>query len=138
MTFSEVLVAALVLGISGQVSVSSWSRAAAAAGRGETLQQMLHRSDEHLLVTRRLLSRGSGDRLLAARNACRFNAARLRERLEPLQADASDLITELSIDAAGDGVWLQLTLRQPGDQPPLTRRLYVTPAGLGLCEQGEP
>ena len=138
MTFSEVLVAALVLGISGQVSVSSWSRAAAAASQGDTLQEMLQRSDEHLLATRRLLGRGSGDRLLAVGNACRFNAARLQERLEPLQADASDLITDLSFDAAGDGLWLQLTLRQPGDQQPLKRRQYLTPAGLGLCEQGEP
>ena len=138
MTFSEVLVAALVLGISGQVSVSSWSRAAAAAGRGETLQQMLHRSDAHLLATRRLLSRGSDDRLLAVGNACRFNAAHLLERLEPVQAGAPDLIAELSIDAAGDGLWLQLTMRQPGDQQPLKRRQYFTPAGLGLCEQEEP
>ena len=56
MTLSEVLVAAVVLGISGQVSASSWSRAAAAAGQGETLQQMLQRSDEQLLAARRLLS----------------------------------------------------------------------------------
>lgn len=138
MTFSEVLVAAVVLGISGQVSVSSWSSAAAAASRGETLQQLLHRSDQQLLATRRLLSRGSGDRLLAAKNACRFNAVRLLERLEPVQADESDLITDLSIDAAGDGLWLQITLARPGDAEPLVRRRLFTPAGLGLCEQGKP
>ena len=138
MTLSEVLVAAVVLGISGQVSVSSWSGAVAAAGRGETMQQLLQRSDDHLLATRRLLSQGSGDRLLAAGDVCRFNKARLLERLEPLQAEASDLITDLSIEAAGDGLWLQFSLRQPGDLPPLTRRQYITPAGLGLCKQEEP
>ena len=138
MTLSEVLVAAVVLAISGYVSVSSSSRAVAAAGRGETMQQLLQRSDDHLLATRRLLSQGSDDRLLAAGDVCRFNKTRLLERLEPLQAEASDLITDLSIEAAGDGLWLQLSLRQPGDLPPLTRRQYITPAGLGLCEQEEP
>lgn len=138
MTLSEVLVAAVVLGISGQVSASGWSRATAASGQGETLQQMLQRSDEQLLATRRLLSQSGADRLLAGDGSCRFNAPALLETLADVPSRGTDLTTQLNVDPAGDRFWLQITLARPGDAKPLVRRRLFTPAGLGLCEEVEP
>ena len=138
MTLSEVLVAAVVLGISGQVSASGWSTATAAAGRGETLQQMLQRSDEQLLATRRLLSQSGADRLLAGDGSCRFNASALLETLADVPSPGADLSTRLNVDASGDAFWLKISFARPGDDEPLVRRLLLTPAGLGLCEEAEP
>jgi len=138
MTLSEVLVAAVVLGISGQVSASGWSRAAAAAGQGETLQQMLQRSDEQLLAARRLLNQSGSDHLLAADGSCRFNASALLETLADVPSRGPDLSTRLNVDPAGDALWLQISLARAGDTEPLMRRRLFTPAGLGLCEEVEP
>jgi len=99
---------------------------------------MLQRSDEQLLAARRLLSHSEADRLLAGDGSCRFNASALLETLADVPTPGADRFMRLDVDAAGDALWLQITLARPGDAEPLVRRQLFTPAGLGLCEEAEP
>ena len=57
MAFSEVLVSAVILAISTQTSLHSWSRITASTQRQNALEQALLQADQQLLAARRLLRR---------------------------------------------------------------------------------
>ena len=127
MTLPEVIVSALILGISSQVSLDGWASTTARAARSEQRQQQLQQLDQQVLSAERLLSRFPIDS-----EQCRFSgdvvsdlqarlpvAAPLEQRLEPASAE--------------QGLWLLLQLSD--ETSVLKRRVLFTPAGLGLCKQ---
>ena len=79
MTLPEVIVSALILGISSQASLQGWTSTTARAARSEQRQQHLQQLDQQVLAAERLLVRASVDP-----DDCRFVgdvATRLQERL---------------------------------------------------------
>ena len=129
MTLPEVIVSALILGISSQASLQGWASNAARAARSEQRQQHLQQLDQQVLAAHRLLSRASVDP-----DHCRFVddvAFDLQERLPamvPLEQRLELLHNE-------QGIWLVLQLMD--ETSVLKRRVLFTPAGLGLCKQAK-
>ena len=127
MTLPEVIVSALILGISSQASLQGWASTTARAARSEQRQQHLQQLDQQVLSAERLLSRFPVDP-----NHCRFSedvASLLQPRL-PVKAP---LQLRLEPSSPEHGVWLVLQLIDKSSV--LERRVLFTPAGLGLCKQ---
>ena len=127
MTLSEVIVSALVLGISSQVSLDGWASTTARAARSEQRQQQIQQLEQQVLSAERLLARSSVDP-----EDCRFLgdvASQLQARL-PV---AAPLDQRLESSSNEQGIWLVLQLMD--ETSALERRVLFTPAGLGLCKQ---
>ena len=126
MTLPELIVSALILGISSQVSLDGWASTSARAARSELRQQQLQQLDQQVLSAERLLSRASVDL-----DHCRFQrdvSSHLQARL-PAAAPLHQRLESLSND---QGIWLVLQLMD--ETSVLERRVLFTPAGLGLCK----
>ena len=129
MTLPEVIMSALILGISSQVSLDGWASTTARAARSEQRQQHLQQLDQQVLSAERLLSRFPVDP-----EDCRFVgdvAFQLQARL-PVKAP---LQLRLEPSSPEHGVWL--VLQQIDEPSVLQRRVLFTPAGLGLCKQSK-
>ena len=129
MTLPEVIVSALILGISSQVSLDGWASTTARAARSELRQQHLQQLDQQVLAAHRLLSRASVDP-----DHCRFSrdvSSHLLARL-PVTAPLEQWFESSS---TGQGIWLELQLIN--ETSVLKRRVLFTPAGLGLCKQAD-
>ena len=127
MTLPEVIVSALILGISSQASLQGWASTMARAARSELRQQHLQQLDQQVLSAERLLSRYPVDP-----DHCRFPrdvASQLQERL-PVKAPLDQRFETTSNE---QGLWLVLQLID--ETSVLERRVLFTPAGLGLCKQ---
>ena len=127
MTLPEVIVSAVIMGISSQVSLDGWASTTARAARSEQRQQHLQQLDQQVLSAERLLSRVSVDP-----DHCRFSgdvASHLQSRL-PVKAP---LQLRLEPSSNEQGIWLVLQLMD--ETSALERRVLFTPAGLGLCKQ---
>tara|TARA_B100001057_G_scaffold326369_1_gene326576 strand:- start:554 stop:946 length:393 start_codon:yes stop_codon:yes gene_type:complete len=129
MTLPEVIISALILGISTQVSLQGWISTTARAARSEQSQQQLQPLDQQVLSAGRLLSRNH-----VHSDRCRFSvdvATDLKTRL-PLMAS---LHRRLEPSSSEHGVWLELQLID--ETSVLQRRVLFTPAGLGLCKEAK-
>ena len=129
MTLPEVIVSALILGISSQASLQGWTSTTARAARSEQRQQHLQQLDQQVLAAERLLVRASVDP-----DDCRFVgdvATHLQERL-PVSVPLEQWFESSS---TGQGIWLVLQLGE--ETLVLKRRVLFTPAGLGLCKQAK-
>ena len=146
MSMAEVLVSALILGLSGQVALHGWLRVLALERDGEISRTALQRTDQQLLVARRLLSlsptphgpmAGRADSPVAG--DCRLPLTDVPElegldRLNSAQSAAPQLTASWHTDAAVDGIWLQLSVQAAnGGHPSMQRRVLFTAAGLGHC-----
>ena len=56
MTFTEVVVSAVILGISSQVSLQGWSRTSQAAATSARIDQQVRLLEQRLLASRRALA----------------------------------------------------------------------------------
>ena len=129
MTLPEVIVSALILGISSQASLQGWTSTTARAARSEQRQQHLQQLDQQVLSAERLLYRASFDP-----DHCRFVgdvASKLQARL-PVAAPLEQWFGPVSSEQA---LWLVLQLMD--ETSALERRVLLTPAGLGLCKEGK-
>ena len=129
MTLPEVIVSALILGISSQVSLQGWASTTARAARSEQRQQHLQQLDQQVLSAERLLARASVDP-----DHCRFSrdvSSHLQARL-PVTASLEQRFEPAS---SHQGIWLVLQLKD--ETSALERRVLFTPAGLGLCKQAK-
>ena len=129
MTLPEVIVSALILGISSQASLQGWTSTTARAARSEQRQQHLQQLDQQVLAAERLLVRASVDP-----DDCRFVdnvASDLQERLPAIVP----LEQRLELLPNEQGIWLVLQLSD--ETSVLKRRVLFTPAGLGLCKQAD-
>ncbi len=129
MTLTEVVVSALILGISSQVSLQGWSRTSQAAATSARTDQQVRLLEQRLLASRRVLSSAP-----IADQACRWDREAVVGVLEGLPEDA-DLWSSWRFDASGDGLWLDVELTDPDAGIPFKRSQLFTPAGLGHCSR---
>jgi hypothetical protein len=121
MTFAEVLISALILGISSQVGLQGWTRTAQAATAADQMDQQRIQLEQRLLMTRRVLATAP-----VADRHCRLDGDAVDAALEALPVNPAITAT-FEPDLALDGLWFTVALGS------LQRRQLFTPAGLGHC-----
>ena len=129
MTLSEVVVSAVILGISSQVSLQGWSRTSQAAATSVRTDQQVRLLEQRLLASRRALASAP-----LADAACRWDREEVAGVLDVLPEDA-ELSSSWQFDDSGDGLWLAVELTDPDAAKALKRSQLVTPAGLGHCRR---
>ena len=129
MTLMEVVVSAVILGISSQVSLQGWSRTSQAAATSARIDQQLRLLEQRLLASRRALASA-----IAVDAACRWDREAVVGVLDVLPEDA-DLSSSWRFDASGDGLWLDVELMGSKADHPVKRSQLFTPAGLGHCRR---
>ena len=127
MTLTEVVVSAVILGISSQVSLQGWSRTSQAAATSARTDQQVRLLEQRLLASRRVLSSAP-----VADAACRWDREAVVTVLEGLPDDA-DLSFTWSFEPSAGGLWLDVELTDPDAGIPFKRSQLFTPAGLGHC-----
>ena len=133
MTLSEVVVASLVVGISSQVSVQGWSTSARSVAVGDSLQEILQRTDQRLLAVRRILQHADPTELLMNDGSCRLDPRAVFAGIAAALPPDPQLQQHWSADEKGAGLWLELSKSSSDGVPSLQRRQLFTAAGLGLC-----
>ena len=132
MTLTEVLVSAVILGISSQVSLQGWSRTSQAAATSARTDQQVQVLEQRLLASRRSLASAP-----FAAVDCRWEPEAVAGVLEGLPENA-DLEASWQFQPSGDGLWLavELTdLSSPNAANAFKRSQLFTPAGLGHCRR---
>ena len=127
MTLPEVIVSALILGISSQVSLDGWASTTTRAARSEQRQQQIQQLEQQVLSAERLLARSSVDP-----EDCRF-VGDVSFQSQARLPVAAPLDQRLESSSNEQGIWLVLQLMD--ETSALERRVLFTPAGLGLCKQ---
>ena len=127
MTFTEVVVSAVILGISSQVSLQGWSRTSQAAATSARTDQQVRLLEQRLLASRRALAIAP-----VADVDCRWDVEAVRGVLEGLPDDA-DLVSSWRFEPSADGLWLVVELTDSDAAIPFKRSQLFTPAGLGHC-----
>ena len=127
MTLTEVVVSAVILGVSSQVSLQGWSRTSQAATTSARTDQQVWLLEQRLLGSRRALA------MAPMRNAaCRWDPDVVAKVLDALPEDAA-LSSAWRLEHSGEGVWLTVALPASETEPPIQRSQLFTPAGLGHC-----
>ena len=132
MTLTEVVVSAVILGISSQVSLQGWSRTSQAAATSARTDQQVRLLEQRLLASRRALASAP-----VADADCRWDSDAVVGVLEGLPEDA-DLEASWQFQPSGDGLWLAVELTDlsaPDAAIPFKRSQLFTPAGLGHCQR---
>ena len=130
MTLTEVVVSAVILGISSQVSLQGWSRTSQAAAMSARTDQQVRLLEQRLLASRRALAREP-----VADADCRWDREAVVGVLEGLPDD-DHLSSSWSFDSSGDELWLVVELMDlsaPDAAISFKRIQLMTPAGLGHC-----
>ena len=127
MTLTEVVVSALILGISSQASLQGWSRNSQAAASSARTDRQVRLLEQRLLASRRALARAP-----IADADCRWDPEAVRGVLEGLPKNA-ELETSWRFEPSADGLWLSVELTDADASNPLKRSQLFTPAGLGHC-----
>ena len=130
MTLTEVVVSAVILGISSQASLQGWSRTSQAAATSARTDQQVRFLEQRLLASRRALASAP-----VADVDCRWEPEAVVGVLEGLPKEA-DLETSWRFEPSTDGLWLvvePMDLSAPDAAIPFKRSQLVTPAGLGHC-----
>ena len=127
MTLAEVVVSAVILGISSQVSLQGWSRTSQAAASSARTDQQLRLLEQRLLASRRVLALAP-----VADPDCRWNHEAVAAVLDGLPKDAN-LDTTWRLESSTDGLWLAVELTDSEAANSFKRSQLFTPAGLGHC-----
>ena len=127
MTLTEVVVSAVILGISSQVSLQGWSRTSQAAATSARTDQQVRLLEQRLLASRRALASAAVVDL-----ACRWHRDAVVGVLEGLPKDA-DLSSSWRFEPSGAGLWLVVELTDSDAAIRFKRSQLFTPAGLGHC-----
>ena len=127
MTLTEVVVSAVILGISSQVSLQGWSRTSQVAATSARTDQQVRLLEQRLLASRRALAIAP-----VADVDCRWEPEAVVGVLEGLPENA-DLETSWRFEPSADGLWLSVELTDADVSIPLKRSQLFTPAGLGHC-----
>ena len=132
MTLTEVVVSALILGISSQVSLQGWSRTSQAAATSARTDKQVRLLEQRLLASRRGLARAP-----VADADCRWEPEAVVGVLEGMPEDPG-LETSWRFEPAADGLWLVVELMDLSSSDAaisFKRSQLFTPAGLGHCPQ---
>ena len=127
MTLTEVVVSAVILGISSQVTLQGWSRTSQAAATSDRTDQQVRLLEQRLLASRRALASAP-----AADVDCRWDRDAVVSVLEGLPKNA-DLEMAWRFEPLVDGLWLAVELTDFQVAIPFKRSQLFTPAGLGHC-----
>ena len=130
MTLTEVVVSAVILWISSQVSLQGWSRTSQAPATSARADQQVQLLEQRLLASRRALASAT-----VADADCRWDLQAVDEVLEGLPENA-DLETSWRFEPSADGLWLVVELKDlsaPDAATSFERSQLITPAGLGHC-----
>ena len=127
MTLTEVVVSAVILGISSQVSLQGWSRTSQTAATSARTDQQVRLLEQRLLASRRALASAA-----VAVVDCRWQPEAVVGVLEGLPDD-DHLSSSWSFDSSADGLWLAVELTDADASIPLKRSQLFIPAGLGHC-----
>ena len=127
MTLTEVVVSAVILGISSQVSLQGWSRTSQAAATSARADQQVQLLEQRLLASRRALASAP-----VADADCRLDPEAVRGVLEGLPKNA-ELETSWRFEPSADAIWLAVELTDSQVAIPSKRSQLMTPAGLGHC-----
>ena len=127
MTLTEVVVSAVILGISTQVSLQGWSRTSQAVAFSSRSDQQVRLLEQRLLASRRALARAP-----IADADCRWDPDAVVKVLDVLPEDAA-LSSAWRFEPSGEGVWLTVAFPVADSEPPIQRSQLFTPAGLGHC-----
>ena len=129
MTFTEVVVSAVILGISSQASLQGWSRTSQAAATSARTDQQVQLLEQRLLASRRSLASAP-----VADVDCRWEPEAVVGVLEGLPENA-DLETSWRFEPSADGLWLSVELTASDASISFKRSQLFTPAGLGHCSR---
>ena len=127
MTLTEVVVSAVILGISSQVSLQGWSRTSQAAATSARTDQQVRLLEQRLLASRRALASAP-----VADANCRWVPEAVASVFAGLPED-SPLSSSWRFEPSADGLWLGVELTDSDVSIPLKRSQLLTPAGLGHC-----
>ena len=127
MTLTEVVVSAVILGISSQVSLQGWSRTSQAAVTTARTDQQVLLLEQRLLASCRALASAP-----VADVDCRWEPEAVRGVLEGLPKNA-ELETSWRFEPSADALWLAVELTDSQVAIPFKRSQLITPAGLGHC-----
>ena len=129
MTLTEVVVSAVILGISSQVSLQGWSRTSQVVITSARTDQQVRLLEQRLLASRRGLARAHVSDV-----DCRWDPEAVRGVLESLPKHA-ELKTSWRFEPSADALWLSVELTDSQVAIPFKRSQLMTPAGLGHCPQ---
>ena len=135
MTVTEVVVASVVLSLSAQLGLQSWSATARAADRTASETALAVQLDQQVLASQRLLTAGLRSRQLPSDAACRLDPVAIDQLLDDALPAIPGLKRELVMAPDLEGVWLVWHGLGMNNQHRWQRRLLLTPAGLGLCRE---
>ena len=133
MTFTEVVVASVVLSLSARLGLQSWTATARAADRTATQTALTVQLDQQVLASQRLLAASSGSDLLLKGSTCRLDSAAIQQLLDAELPPTAGLERELVMATNLKGLWLVWRGAFVNEQQPWQRRVLLTAAGLGLC-----
>ena len=133
MTFTEVVVASVVLSLSARLGLQSWTATARAADRTATQTALTVQLDQQVLASQRLLAASSGSDLLLNGSTCRLDSAAIQQLLDAELPPTAGLERELVMATNLQGLWLVWRGAFVNEQQPWQRRVLLTAAGLGLC-----
>ena len=127
MTLTEVVVSAVILGISSQASLQGWSRNSQTAATSARADQQVRLLEQRLLASRRALASAA-----VADVDCHWEPEAVVAVLEGLPENV-ELETSWRFEPSVDGLWIAVELRDADASFPLKRSQLFTPAGLGHC-----
>ncbi len=104
MTFTEVVVSAVILGISSQVSLQGWSRTSQAAATAARTDQQVRLLEQRLLASRRVLTSAT-----VADADCHWDPEAVAGVLEGLPEEA-ELSASWRFEPSADGLWFTVAL----------------------------
>ena len=139
MTLIEVVVSTLVLSVSSTAALGVWNLAAGEIQSAQRRDEMALQLETVRIATERWLQSDAAASVVIDSSSpdCRFNAEALEAAVAERLPLGSEVSTQWSADPQGLGHWLELSIRSKPSMPPLKRRLLLSPAAYGLCQQEE-
>ena len=132
MTLTEVVVSAVILGISSQVSLQGWSRTSQTAATSARADHQVRLLEQRLLASRRALASAA-----VADVDCNWEPEAVVAVLEGLPENV-ELETSWRFEPSADGLWIAVELMDLSASDaatPFKRSQLFTPAGLGHCSR---
>ena len=139
MSLLELVVSSVVLASSSSAALGVWNQAATEILRSSQLDELALQLETARIATHRWLqSDAASSVVIDSRSSdCRFNPEALKADVSERLPLGSEVSSRWRVDPQGLGHWLELSTQPQPSMPPLKRRLLLTPAAYGLCQQEE-
>ena len=139
MSLLEVVVSSVVLASSSSAALGVWNQAANEMQRATQLDELALQLETARIATHRWLQSDAASSVVIDASApdCRFHTEALQLAVAERLPLGSEVISRWSADPQGLGHWLELSASSQKASPLLKRRLLLSPAAYGLCQQEE-